>query len=79
MLVGPAVDQPATQKAGFDLLDATHRSAPRARALPGLSLLRLPLTPVGDGSVLPGGILGGDLLRGYSVDVPLRRDLPATA
>jgi hypothetical protein len=33
----------------------------------GVSLLRLPLAPVGDGSVMPGGVMGGDILRRYSV------------
>ena len=35
----------------------------------GVSLLRLPLQPIGDGSVAPGGILGGDIMRRYSIDL----------
>ena len=34
----------------------------------GLSMLRLPLQALGDGSIAPGGVLGGDMLRRYSVD-----------
>jgi hypothetical protein len=32
-----------------------------------MELIRLPLQPAGDGTLVPGGILGGNLLRGYSV------------
>ena len=41
-----------------------------------LSMLRLPLGLVGDGSVPPGGVVGGDLLRGLFGRVPLRRPCP---
>ena len=67
LLAGPLTDHPATQKEGFDLLD------PDTSALRGsfrnVSLLKLPLSPAGDGSVQPGGILAGDILRNYSVDI----------
>jgi hypothetical protein len=34
-----------------------------------VSILRLPLEPIGDGLVVPGGVMGGDILRRYSVDI----------
>jgi hypothetical protein len=34
-----------------------------------VSLLRLPLSPIGDGTVMLGGVLGGDIMRQYSVDM----------
>jgi hypothetical protein len=55
---------------GFDLFDASGATTPiplRAR-FRGLELLGLPLYPLGDGSITPGGILGGNLLVQYSVD-----------
>ena len=63
-----------TRKSGFDLLDPdmTRRDNPvvvRAR-FRDLDMLHLPLGLVGGGtgSVVPGGVVGGDLLRGYSVE-----------
>lgn len=66
----------ATRKSGFDLLDPY-----RAMSMPGsppvvraqfrnLSMLHLPLGMVGGGSgaIMPGGVVGGDLLRAYSVE-----------
>jgi hypothetical protein len=67
LLAGPAMDHPATQREGFDILDPTT-SALRG-SFRNVSLLKLPLSPAGDGSVMPGGILGGDILRNYSVDI----------
>jgi len=61
--------QLATFTGGFDLYDATSAlSPPPMRAsFSGLDMLRLPLRAIGDGSVTPQGVLGGDVLRGYSV------------
>jgi len=67
LLAGPFTDHPATQKEGFDLLDPTNDAL--RGSFRNVSLLKLPLSPAGDGSVLPGGILGGDILRNYSVDI----------
>ncbi len=71
LLAGSSTGQPATARADFDLLDPTSTAAmPIVRAsFRSVSLLRLPLQPIGDGSVAPGGILGGDILRRYSVDL----------
>jgi hypothetical protein len=76
LLVGPPVDHPATQKEGFDLLDPTN-SALRG-SFQNVSLLKLPLSAVGDGSILPGGILGGDILRNYSVDIRFGATCPGS-
>jgi len=65
--VAPTTGQYATEKAGFDLLDPTNDAV--RGAFRGVSLLRLPLQSIGDGSVVPGGILSGDILRRYSVDM----------
>jgi hypothetical protein len=59
---------------GFDLLDATAVATPtvpvpvRAR-FRDLGLFSLPLGPVGDATTMPGGVLGGDLLRAFSVEL----------
>jgi hypothetical protein len=65
----------ATRRNGFDLLDPTLSTPPndpvvRAR-FRNLSMLHLPLGVVGGGtgSIVPGGVVGGDLLRGYSVEL----------
>jgi len=54
---------------GFDLYAAgSPLSPPPMRAsFRGEELIRLPLQPAGDTTLVPGGIFGGDLLRGYSV------------
>jgi hypothetical protein len=64
----------ATEKIGFDLLDPLTVAAdplhPAVRArFRDVSILRLPLEPLGDRSFPVGGILGGDILRRYSVDI----------
>ena len=55
---------------GFDLFSASDAFSPRPlRArFRGLELLGVPLYPLGDGSVTPGGVLGGNLLASYSID-----------
>jgi hypothetical protein len=78
-LLGAPVATTATEKAGFDLIDPMPPPLPSG-AVPdpavrgtfrGVSLLRLPLQPIGDGSQTPGAILGGDILKRYSVDFRL--------
>jgi hypothetical protein len=76
LLTGPATNQPTTEQAGFDLLDPASVAANPAMAhlrgsFRNVSLLRLPLSSVGDGSVVLGGVLSGDILRQYSVDIRL--------
>jgi hypothetical protein len=82
LLAGPPpVGTPATEKAGFDLLDAPGTIADPMTAVVrgqfrGVSVLRMPLYPVGDLTCAdptipctPGGVLGGDILRRYSVQM----------
>ena len=76
LLVGPPNDHPATQKEGFDLLDPTNGAL--RGSFRNVSLLKLPLSPAGDGSVIPGGILGGDILRNYSVDIRFGATCPGS-
>src|SRR5262249_52986290 len=61
-----------TEKVGFDLIDPTlpNPPGPAVRGtFRGVSVLRLPLQPPGAGGDLPGGIMGGDILRRYSVQM----------
>jgi hypothetical protein len=59
-----------TAAGGFDLFDADSALMPpplRAR-FRGIDVLSLPLHPVGDPTMTPMGILGNNLLLGYSVE-----------
>jgi hypothetical protein len=68
ILSGPAASSLATVQGGFDVFDAGGASPPPLRAIfRDLDLLQLPLSPVGDATAVPRGILGADLLRDYSV------------
>jgi hypothetical protein len=68
VLGGAAGSKLQTFRSGFDLYDAPGGpSAPLRAQLRGVDMLQLPLQPVGDGSVIPGGLFGGDLLRAFSV------------
>jgi hypothetical protein len=82
LLAGPSpVGTPATEKAGFDLLDPAGVLAVPSTAVVrgrfrGVSVLRMPIQPVGDVTCAdatipctPGGVLGGDILRRYSVQM----------
>jgi hypothetical protein len=44
-----------------------------------INTIQLPLGPVGDSSIKPLGVLGGDLLRGYSVEMRLGGPCPPGA
>ncbi len=58
-----------TFKGDFDLVEPSgNGDAVRARFL-HYDLLQLPLHPVGDGSVIPLALFGGDILRGFSVEL----------
>jgi hypothetical protein len=63
----------ATQKGGFDLIGpGADPTTPAKRAMfRGLSMLRLPLGAVGgDATTLAvGGVIGGNLLRAYSIEL----------
>jgi hypothetical protein len=67
LLTGPApTGALETERVGFDLLDPTS-AAIRAQ-FRSVSLIRLPLQPVGETGFDVGGVLSGDILRRYSVD-----------
>jgi hypothetical protein len=79
------VGTPATEKAGFDLLDAAGAIADSIAGsttaavrgqFRGVSVLKLPLQAVGEMTCAdpsipckPGGVLAGDILRRYSVEM----------
>ena len=78
----PPVGTPATEKAGFDLLDATTAIATPTMAavraqFRGVSVLRMPLQPVGDVSTTLDGVLAGDILRRYSIEMRFGATCPA--
>jgi hypothetical protein len=60
----------------FQLHDATA-AAPLRADFQGINTIQLPLGPVGDATVKPLGVLGGDLLRGYSVEMRLGAPCPS--
>ena len=80
LLKGPPVTgKPATETAAFDLLDPAGAMAvppiTTVRAsFRGVSLLRVPLQPVGEIGTTVDGILGGDILRRYSIDIRFGAD-----
>jgi len=80
LLAGPPVTgKPATETAGFDVLDSAGAiadpttAAVRAR-FRGVSVLRLPLQPVGEPGSTVDGILSADVMRRYSIDIRFGAD-----
>jgi hypothetical protein len=71
LLAGAASANPQTARASWNLYSAgfPSGSAPMRATFRGLDVFELPLQPVGDPSLPPpGGVLGADILRGYSVE-----------
>lgn len=70
VLAGPSAGGTLTPGAhGFDLLDALQPEPGPVRArFRGIGVFTLPLGPVGDATAVPGGVFGGDLLRGFSIE-----------
>jgi hypothetical protein len=60
---------------GADTYGPDNRHPLRAQ-FRGWDVLPLGLSPIGDGSVAPGGVLGGDLLHGFSVELRLAGPCP---
>ena len=82
MLAGSSTGSLQTAIAGFDVY-AAGVPATQKQPLPPLratfrnwDVLRLPLSSVGDGALVPDGILGADVLRGYSVELRLAGPCP---
>jgi hypothetical protein len=69
---------------GFDLLDPTW-PAPQNEPQPvrarfrDLGLFSLQLGPVGSAATLPGGVLGGDLMRAFSMEFRFDKQCPGAA
>ncbi len=71
ILGGTASGGLQTSSSGFDLYSNVMLPAggsPVRARFRNWDVLTLPLHGVGDGTLLPDGVLGGDLLRGYSVE-----------
>jgi hypothetical protein len=75
ILAGPTAANPQTNAAGWNLYQAGAPVSPMTMLPPlratfrGWDVIGVPLYPVGDlTSSLPLGVLGADLLRGYSVE-----------
>jgi hypothetical protein len=69
ILAAPAAGDLQTTPGGFDLYDGGGLPGPPLRArFRGIDILPLPLHPLGDASLTPGGVLGANLLLGYSVE-----------
>jgi hypothetical protein len=70
ILAAPAAGDLQTTPGGFDLYGAGAAgvTSPLRARFRGIDMLPLPLHPVGDPTVTPGGILGNNLLLGYSVE-----------
>lgn len=64
-----------TATVDFDLYGA-QPAAPLRAQFRGWDVLPIPLGPVGDGSLVPGGVLGGDLLHSFSVELRLAGPCP---
>jgi hypothetical protein len=68
----PATGALEISQSGFDLLDGTEPAPnpPRVRArFRDLGLFALPLGAVGSPATVPGGVIGGDLLHAFSVEL----------
>jgi hypothetical protein len=65
--VGSADGASETVSRSFDILGAAPDVAVRA-SFHDITMLSVPLGAVGDSTSRPGGVLGGDLLRGFSVE-----------
>ncbi len=75
ILAGPTAANPQTNAAGWNLYQAGAPLSPMTMLPPlratfrGWDVIGVPLYPAGDPTSLPLGVLGADLLRGYSVEL----------
>jgi len=82
-ILGSGLDAPLqTATTDFDLYGSDETPAPLRASFRGWGVLPLPLGPIGDGAIVPGGVLGGDLLHAFSVELrlagPCPDELPGT-
>ncbi|HVY39465.1 MAG TPA: hypothetical protein VHM31_16095 [Polyangia bacterium] len=85
VMAGPSTGALQTRLTGFDLYGvgvpptSEQMSPPLRGKFRNWDVLTFPLSAVGDGSgEPPGGVLGADVLRGYSVDLRLAGPCPAS-
>jgi hypothetical protein len=70
ILAGNPGDSPTPRSMAFDLLDSTSTNpkTPVRASFRGIGAFNLPLGAQGDAGTSVGGVLGGDVLRSFSVD-----------
>jgi hypothetical protein len=76
-LNGATGGQFQTSPTGFDLYSQGLSGSPLRAQFPHWDVLTLPLQPIGDGSLVPDGVLGADVLRSYSVELRFAAPCPA--
>jgi hypothetical protein len=70
----------APSRRSFDLLDATAPGPVPVRArFRNIGVFTLPLGPAGDAATMPGGVLGGDLLSAFSIELRFAGACPGAA
>jgi hypothetical protein len=80
ILAGPPSASLEIKQGAFDLLDSRF-TVPHVRAqFRDIGLFELPLAAVGDAATMPKGVVGGDLMHAFSVELRFARPCPgATA
>ncbi len=84
VIAGSSTGALQTTLTGFDLYGdgvpptSQQMSPPLRGKFRNWDVLTFPLTGVGDGSTVTGGVLGADVLRGYSVELRLAGPCPAS-
>jgi hypothetical protein len=79
ILAGPPSASLEIKQGGFDLLDSTVADAHVRAQFRGIGLFELPLGAVGDAATMPGGVVGGDLMHAFSVELRFARPCPGAA
>ncbi len=83
VLAGSSTGPLQTTLTGFDLYSAgvpptpEQPTAPLRATFRNWDVVSFPLGGVGDGSLVPDGVLGADVLRGYSVELRLAAPCPS--
>jgi hypothetical protein len=68
LLAGPPAASAETNPGSWNLYGAGVSPPPLRATFRGWDVITVPLYPVGDPTLLPQGVLGADLLRGYSIE-----------